>query len=69
MTFPQDRVETDRNADVARAGSAEADRISFETPTSLHLEAALDADQPVEKNYHIRSALQRIMILEENRSD
>jgi hypothetical protein len=29
---------------------------------SRHLEDALDADQPSEKNYHIRSALQRLVV-------
>jgi len=27
-----------------------------------HLEGALDTDRPVEKNYHIRSALQRLLV-------
>jgi hypothetical protein len=54
---------------VTRIGTSEQGRISFDTPTSHHLEAALDTDRPAEKNYHIRSALQRMMIVEQNRPD
>jgi len=36
--------------------------------TSRHLEAALAAEEDAEKNYHIRSALQRMMLAGEARS-
>ncbi|WP_251328051.1 hypothetical protein [Haloplanus pelagicus] len=69
MASHDDQSETDRNAGVTRAGTADQGRISFDTPTSRHLEAALDTDRLDEKNYHIRSALQRTMIAEQNRPD
>lgn len=36
---------------------------------SSHLQNALETNTPSEKNYHIRSALQALMIEEENRLD
>lgn len=54
----------------AREHPMDADsRVSFEESTGSHLEAALRADDCAEKNYHIRSALQRVMIADENRSE
>ncbi|MFD1632255.1 hypothetical protein ACOZ4L_11195 [Haloplanus ruber] len=52
-----------------RSGRSATDRhVSSSALTSRHLEAALAAEEDAEKNYHIRSALQRMMIAGEARS-
>lgn len=71
MEFSSDSIEADTESEsqgVPDRSTAEG-RISFREPASQHLEAALESDDIVEKDYHIRSALQRAVITEQNRSD
>jgi len=71
MDFSSDSSEADTESESKGVpGRATAERrISSREAASQHLEAALETDDIVEKNYHIRSALQRAVLTEQNHSD
>jgi hypothetical protein len=69
MEPPSDSTEVEPESGAVPSQATAAKRISFRKSASRHLEEALETPDPAEKNYHIRSALQRVMITEQNRSD
>ena len=69
MDFSSDSSEADTESEGVPGRAAAERQTSFREAASQHLEAALDTDDVVEKNYHIRSALQRAVLTEQNHSD
>ncbi|WP_299332247.1 hypothetical protein [Haloplanus sp.] len=69
MLPPTDPTEAESQAGRSPVEPAAGDRITFDESTSQHLEAALRVDDAVEKDYHVRLALQRVVIAEENRHE
>jgi hypothetical protein len=69
MPFSGDPTEAEPESEAESTPATAERRVSFREPVSQHLEAALETDDTTEKDYHIRSALQRVMIAEQNRPD